>query len=145
MALSDLTSFRCSSVTRELGRGMHAYLLRSALLVQFGEAPPIAFANRLSSRQLLPPPHDRVHVRSIELEPVTHSTGLLGRNQRGPRSQERIIDQLPGFRMVPDGPPHQLDRLLRPMTRDRICACASEWIQVRDFPQGRLFAISLPL
>src|ERR1700730_11048483 len=91
------------------------------------EASTVAVEHRLLASKLLPALHRNIDISRRDFNRVAHPAGHLSRDlNRGPppaghlsrdyrraRAAERLVDGLPGRRIILDRPAHALDRLLR--------------------------------
>src|SRR5688572_22693517 len=72
----------------------------------------LASKRRFLAGHRLPALNHHVYVSRVELQAVADSTGRLGRRERCPAAEERLIDQLTGLGVVQNRSAHQLNRLL---------------------------------
>src|ERR1700736_5600373 len=73
----------------------------------------VAVEHRLMASKLLPAIHRDIDISRRDFNRVAHAAGYLSRDYRRARAAERLVDGLPGRRIILDRPAHALDRLLR--------------------------------
>src|SRR5438477_11551123 len=103
---------RCGSVGVQTGRAIGKGLacpLRGDVV----EASTVAVEHRLLASKLLPALHRNIDISRRDFNRVAHAVGHLSRDYRRARAAERLVDGLPGRRIIPDRPAHALDRPLR--------------------------------
>ena len=100
---------------------------------------------RLPPAELFPALYRHIDVSGIDVHAATNAFSLLGCNQCGPRTQERVIDSIPSLAVIQDRAAHQLRRLLRSMTGSGLEPIASKWVQVGHLPDRRLRAVAAPI
>ena len=77
------------------------------------EASTVAVEHRLLASKLLPALHRNIDISRRDFNRVAHAAGHLSRDYRRARAAERLVDGLPGRRIILDRAAHALDRLLR--------------------------------
>ena len=95
------------------------------------EASTVAVEHRLLASKLLPALHRNIDISRRDFNRVAHPAGHLSRDYRRARAAERLVDGLPGRRIILDRPAHALDRLLRAVAGFRFQIFV-------DLPQRRL-------
>src|ERR1700722_10023965 len=95
------------------------------------EASTVAVEHRLLAGKLLPALHRNIDISRRDFNRVAHAAGHLSRDYRRARAAERLVDGLPGRRIILDRPAHALDRLLRAVAGFRFQIFV-------DLPQRRL-------
>src|SRR3954466_9826103 len=101
------------------------------------EASTVAVEHRLLAGKLLPALHRNIDISRRDLNRVAHAAGHLSRDDRRARAAERLVDGLPGRRIILDRPAHALDRLLRAVAGFRFQIFV-------DLPQRRLRMVADP-
>src|SRR5882757_5731047 len=101
------------------------------------EASTVAVEHRLLASKLLPALHRNIDISRRDLNRVADAAGHLSRDYRRARAAERLVDGLPGRRIILDRPAHALDRLLRAVTGFRFQIFV-------DLPQRRLRMVADP-
>src|SRR5215469_8313303 len=93
----------------------------------------------------LPALHDHIDIGGIELETTAHAAGHLGGDQARARAKKRVIDRLTGLSVVGDWAAHAFDRFLGAVPPTLLALSVAEWVVVRDLPDRRLRAVTIPL
>src|SRR5580704_12178235 len=101
------------------------------------EASTVAVEHRLLASKLLPALHRDIDISRRDFNRVAHAAGYLSRDYRRARAAERLVDGLPGRRIILDRPAHALDRLLRAVAGFRFQIFV-------DLPQRRLTMVADP-
>src|SRR5437764_11834267 len=114
------------------GKGL-AYPLRGDGV----EASTVAVEHRLLAGEVLPALHRNIDISRRDLNRVADAAGHLSCDYRRARAAERLVDGLPGRRIVFDRPAHALDRLLRAVAGFRFQIFV-------DLPQRRLRMVADP-
>src|ERR1700758_4348394 len=101
------------------------------------EASTVAVEHRLLASKLLPTLHRNIDISRRDFNRVAHAAGHLSRDYRRAPAAERLVDGLPGRRIVLDRPAHALDRVLRAVAVFRFQIFV-------DLPQRRLRMVADP-
>src|ERR1700736_3055898 len=72
------------------------------------EASTVAVEHRLLTSKLLPALHRNIDISRRDLDRVADAAGHLSRDYRRARAAERLVDGLPGRRIILDPPAHAL-------------------------------------
>src|ERR1700757_3084644 len=101
------------------------------------EASTVAVEHRLLAGKPLPSLHRNADITRRDFNRVAHPAGHLSGDYRRARAAERLVDGLPGRRIILDRPAHALDRLLRAVAGFRFQIFV-------DLPQRRLRMVAGP-
>src|SRR5450759_3595308 len=105
-AAMDLTWRRCSSEGWNLGRAILHLLRRQAQFAgNLREGVSIHLQHGLLAAHLLPTCHDPVSYTHLDFQAAADALGQLGGDQRGTRTQKRIVDQVASHRVIQDRSP----------------------------------------
>src|SRR2546430_2670071 len=88
--------------------------------------------------ELLPASDRDIDIDRVDLDGEAAAAGQFGGDDRGARSDERVVDRIPGHRVVLDRALHAFDRLLGAMAVAVILAR-------RDLPHRVLSSVALPV
>src|SRR5438477_3327004 len=127
---------RCGSVGVQTGRAIGKGLacpLRGDVV----EGSTVTVEHRLLASKLLPALHRNIDISRRDFNRVADAAGHLSRDYRRARAAERLVDGLPGRRIILDRPAHALDRLLRAVAGFRFQILV-------DLPQRRLRMVADP-
>src|SRR6516225_4388090 len=93
----------------------------------------------------LPASHDDIDISRADLEATADATGHFGRDQARPRTEKRLIDQLPRPAVVDDRTAHALDRHLRGVSPTLLALPIAKRSVIGALPHGGLLAATLPV
>src|SRR3954452_11520204 len=134
-------SRRCASVGVQTGRAIglagDGNGLACPLRGDGVEASTVAVEHRLLAGTVLPALQRNIDISRRDLNRAANAAGHLGRDYRRARAAERLVDGLPGRRIILDRPAHALDRLLRAVAGFRFQIFV-------DLPQRRLRMVTDP-
>src|SRR5579864_8976050 len=109
-----------------LAAAVDSRLFLSAVLSDLFEGAPVSVELGLLSAQGLPALDDDVGVLGIKLDFAADTLGYFGGRERGPASQEGIVNQLAALGVVQYRAPHEIHRLLRRVIVLRLVTAAHD-------------------
>ena len=93
----------------------------------------------------LPAPDHEIHIPWIDVQPIAGPLGGFGRHQRRARAEEGIVDYVARDTIVQNRTAHECDRLLSAVSGCGFLPLSAKGIEVRNFPERRLGAVSAPV